>query len=58
VRRLVLTNTQETPVPQLAVHGPFNECDLNHGLAPNPMRTDAGQADRFRERALSDFDLV
>src|SRR5262245_3412266 len=43
---------------QLAVDGPLDEGDLHHDLGTHPVRAQARQPGRFRERRLRDLDAI
>src|SRR5262245_20016721 len=57
-RRLVVTDAKQARVPELAVHGPFDERDLDDDLRPDPVGAQARQAAGFRERRTGNLEPV
>jgi len=45
-------------VPQLAVHGPFDERDLNDNFWTHPVRAQSGQSLGGRKRRFGELDRV
>src|SRR5439155_5580075 len=57
-RVLVEADAEQPRMPQLAVHGPLDEGDLHDDLRARPMRAQAGQPLRARERRRRDLDPI
>src|SRR5215472_548893 len=57
-RDLIRADVQQAWMPQLAMTGPFQECDLHHDLRPHPMRPQARQTGGFGKRRLRHFERI